>query len=180
MTGGDRGDTVTVRLAAVADAEALARCHLACWQETYAGLVDAQRLADAVAAVGDRAERWRQILTDSPGTLLAVAAGEPVGFGAAGPQRDPDLQVGLELYALYLRRSHQQAGVGHRLLQAVVGNADCSLWVLAANSRARTFYSRHGFMADGARTVDDLFGLEIRMVRSATGGAGVLAPTHPG
>nr|WP_294694723.1 GNAT family N-acetyltransferase [uncultured Friedmanniella sp.] len=180
MTGPGRGDAVTVRLALVADADALARCHLACWQETYAGLVDAQRLAQAVAAVGERAERWRQILTDSPGTLLAVAAGQPVGFGAAGPQRDPDLRVALELYALYVRRSHQRSGIGHRLLEAVVGDADCSLWVLAINARARTFYAQHGFVADGTRKVDDFFGPEIRMLRSAAGGAAVLAPPHGG
>ena len=167
MTSGDGGEGLTLRPAVVADAEALARCHLTCWQETYTGLVDAERLAAALAEVDERTERWRGILAESPGTLVALADGALVGFAAAGPQRDDDLDVPLELYALYVLRSNQGRGVGHRLLEAVVGDADCSLWVLATNPRARTFYTGHGFVADGTRKDDDFFGLEIRMVRRA-------------
>ena len=167
MSAADRGEATRLRPAVVEDAEPLARCHLACWQQTYTGLVDPGRLAAALAGVGERAERWRRILTQSPGTLLAEDAGGVVGFAAAGPQRDDDLDVALELYALYVLASHQGRRLGHRLLEAVVGDADCSLWVLGSNAHARTFYARHGFVDDGAHKVDDFFGVEIRMVRRA-------------
>jgi GNAT superfamily N-acetyltransferase len=167
VTAADRGEVATLRPAVVEDAEPLARCHLTCWQQTYTGLVDADRLAAALAEVGERIERWRRILTESPGTLLAEDAGAVVGFAAAGPQRDDDLDVALELYALYVLRSHQGRRIGHRLLEAVTEDADCSLWVLGSNAHARTFYARHGFVADGSRKVDDLFGVEVRMVRRA-------------
>ena len=164
---GDPGDALTVRRAVVEDAEALARCHLTCWQETYTGLVDPKRLDPALAAVEERVERWRRILTEYPGTLLAEDAGAVVGFASVGPQSDLDLDVALTLHALYVLRSHQGQGIGHRLLEAVAAHADCSLWVLATNARARAFYTRHGFVPDGTHKVDELFGLEIRMVRSA-------------
>ena len=179
MTAGQGGGATSLRPALVGDAEALARCHLTCWQETYTGLVDSARLTAALAAREERVERWRRILAESPGTLLAVEAASVVGFAAAGPQRDDDLDVGLELYALYLLRSHQGRGIGHGLLAAVVGEADCSLWVLGANAHARTFYARHGFVPDGTKKTDDLFGLEIRMVRSRAASATATPPRRP-
>ncbi|SDS81104.1 Acetyltransferase (GNAT) domain-containing protein [Friedmanniella luteola] len=168
MTGADPGPAPLLRGARPDDAEALGRCHLTCWAEAYGGLVDGDALAAALAAVDQRVDRWRQILAGEHGTTLAVAGEEVVGFVSAGPQRDDDLE-GVELYALYVRRPRWGTGVGDRLLTAAVGDAACSLWVLRANVRARTFYARHGFRPDGAERVDDLLGgvAEIRMVRGA-------------
>jgi len=40
------------------------------------------------------------------------------------------------------------------------------LWVLEENPRARRFYERNGFLADGARVVDERLNLaEVRHVR---------------
>jgi GNAT superfamily N-acetyltransferase len=180
MISSARGAGITLRPAVVEDAESLARCHLTCWREAYSGLVDPDRLAPALAAVDERAERWRQILAGSSGTVLAEDAGAVVGFASVGPQCDDDLDVARTLHALYVLQSHQRLGVGHRLLEGVLGQADCSLWVLATNARARVFYRQHGFVADGTRKVDDLFGPEVRMVRSAAGGGGVLPPAQDG
>ena len=68
-----------------------------------------------------------------------------VGFASAGPQRDEDVDLPRELYALYVRRARWGTGLGHRLLQTVVGDDPCSLWVFRDNARARGFYARHGF-----------------------------------
>lgn len=162
---------VDVREAGPADADQLGRCHLECWRETYTEMVDPDRLQSLVTDVDGRVERWRQILAGHPGRLVAENDGAVVGFAAAGLQRDDDLDVELELYSLYLRRSHQGMGVGHRLLAAAVGDAASSLWVAERNAHARTFYARHGYVGDGAQKWDDFFGVhEIRMVRSATAG----------
>jgi RimJ/RimL family protein N-acetyltransferase len=48
------------------------------------------------------------------------------------------------------------------------------VWVFEDNPRAQGFYSRLGFMPDGARHLEDVGGTpvyEIRMVRGAGGGA---------
>lgn len=162
---------VGIREAGAADAEQVGRCQLACWRETYTGMVDPDRLQALLTDVDDRVERWRQILSTYRGRLVAEDDGVVVGFAAAGAQRDDDLDLGLELYSLYLRRSHQGLGLGHRLLTAAVGDAASSLWVAEPNAHARTFYARHRYVGDGAQKWDDSFGVsEIRMVRSATAG----------
>jgi len=165
--------SVALRPATVADAESLARCHLACWREAYTGMVDPARLAQALGEVAARIERWRSILATAPGTLLAVEGDRLVGFAAAGPNRDPDVDLSTELYALYARRAHWGRGVGHRLLQATVGEEDSLLWVFRDNLRARRFYLAHGYRPDGTEKLEErLGGVEIRMVRrgAASGG----------
>lgn len=88
------------------------------------------------------------------------------GFAAAGRGRDVDLDIGTQLYALYVRQIWWGSGLGHRLLQAVLGEEDAYLWVFRDNPRARRCYARHRFVPDGIQKVNDRFGgLEIRMVR---------------
>jgi hypothetical protein len=54
------------------------------------------------------------------------------------------------------------------LLDAVLpARRSAELWVVEDNPRARRFYDKHGFAADGARFVDALDIVEIRMVRDS-------------
>lgn len=160
------GDLPVVRLACVADAEDLARCQLTCWREAYTGLVQPDRLAALVADVDEAVQRWQRILGEFPGQLVADHDGAVVGFAGAGPGRDPDLDLTRQLYALYVRQVWWGRGLGHRLLQAALGDEDAYLWVFRDNPRARRCYARHGFVPDGAEAVDERFGgVEIRMVR---------------
>ena len=54
----------TLRLANPSDAYALAEMHVAAWQVAYRGLLPDDFLDGLTVAA--RAERWQQILTDSP------------------------------------------------------------------------------------------------------------------
>jgi ribosomal protein S18 acetylase RimI-like enzyme len=57
-------------------------------------------------------------------------------------------------------------GIGALLLDAVVSpESSAELGVAEANPRARRFYEKHGFTAEGARFIDALDIVEIRMVR---------------
>ena len=155
-----------VRPARPDDAGPLGRCHLDCWREAYSVLVDGPGFRAALTRVDERVERWRQVLAGPHQTVVAVADGQVVGFASSGPQRDEDLDVPLELYALYVRRARWGTGLGHRLLQTVLGEAAGSLWVFRDNDRAVDFYARHGFRRDGAEKVEEFFGgVEVRMVR---------------
>ena len=158
---------VVIREATLDDAEAAATCHIACWREAYAGLVAPQVLARRTSDLADRTERWRHIIANFPPRRLAVdETGEVVGFAAAGPGRDDDIDVQLELYALYVRAAHHGTGLADRLLSQAAGEAPAYLWVFEANPRARAFYARHRFSPDGARKLDPFFEEpEIRMVR---------------
>lgn len=52
------------------------------------------------------------------------------------------------------------------LLDEVVGDRPCHLWVLEDNAQARTFYARNGFDPDGTRKKYlPLDAWEVRLVR---------------
>jgi GNAT superfamily N-acetyltransferase len=158
---------VTIRRGEPEDAAAGAALHIACWREAYADIVAPDVLAARTDDLAERTERWRALLTDGPPRWLAVGDdGELIGFSMAGPGRDDDIDLDLELFAIYVRATHYGTGVAGRLLEAAIGDAPAYLWVFEANGRARAFYERHGFTPDGARKPEPSFlEPEIRMVR---------------
>ena len=161
-------DSVAIRPATPADAVALARLHLDVWDDAYTGLMPQPILDERRRRLDERIERWREILGSHDRNRLAVdAAGELIGFACAGPARDNDLDLDLELQALYVRAAHWGTGVGFALFEEVVGDRAAYLWVLAGNQRAIDFYQRQGFRLDGTEDAHDE-GLHVRMVRAGT------------
>jgi len=161
-----------IRRATLADAEAGARCHAACWREAYADIVAPVVLDALTADPAGRVAAWTRQLGRGDERWLALIGDEVVGFASAGDNRDDDLIGLMELYACYVRAAHQRRGLASRLLAAAIGDAPASLWVFATNERARWFYRRHGFVEDGSRKDDPRFGAEeIRMVRRGYAGA---------
>lgn len=153
-----------IRAAQDRDAEALAPLHVRVWDEAYAGLMPQQvideRKAEPMTA---KVERWRTRLARPEGTTwVAEDAGALVGFVSAGPGRDGSGD--LEVMALYIRSSHYDTGLGHRLLATAIGDRPAYLWVLEGNARAIRFYERQGFALDG-QVEDAPEGLHHRMVR---------------
>jgi GNAT superfamily N-acetyltransferase len=158
--------TPTLRPAVPTDAEAGATLHMACWREAYTPYADPVLLDQRLASSDRFVAAWREQLVDGPPRVLAEADGELVGFSVAGLNRDPDAPAVTELYAIYTRAAWWGTGLGQLLWDAVRPEESCSLWVLEDNARARGFYARNGFVADGARELyDDLGTWEIRMVR---------------
>jgi GNAT superfamily N-acetyltransferase len=155
--------TVVVRVPEPADAEALARCQLDCWRETYEDLADPVRLAVLLADVDERVRRWHEILAGPARVRLAADGATVVGFATVLPA-DPAL-----LAAIYVRRPHLGTGLGQRLLDAVLGADEAAtLHVFRDNARARRFYARNGFVPDGTEQEEPHFGgIEIGMVRPA-------------
>ncbi|WP_227007693.1 GNAT family N-acetyltransferase [Pseudarthrobacter sp. AB1] len=135
-------------------------------------------MSDAFLAAlkpADRLPMWCQLLfAPEPAAWVACVDGSVVGFSATRtvPRGDTDQDLptsgSLELWGLYLLKSHQSLGLGRRLLEAALGAGPASLWVAAGNGKAIGFYERLGFAPDGAenRVADweDLH--EIRMIRS--------------
>lgn len=166
----------SIRPAVQADAERLGVVHTAVWREAYAGHMPAAYLA----ALDERraVERWRHQLAAGPAlgrsVLVADVDGEVVGFATTGPSRDDPPQPPLELYAIYLLAAHRGTGLAQRLLDVALARADggaVSLWVIEGNARARGFYSRNGFSADGLTQIHTATGTpELRLLRPAQGG----------
>jgi GNAT superfamily N-acetyltransferase len=166
VTGGEA--VGVVRLARPDDAADLVRVHLACWREAYGHLLSEQFLAAREADAERRTQRWREGIAGGDAPWLAVADGAVVGLALAVDPSAPvaartdlheaaDQPPGLELAMLYVLASHHGTGLGQQLLDAAVGSQPCSLWVAEDNPRARAFYERNGFRADGAHRTEPTF-----------------------
>ena len=160
-------DGVRIRRGTPEDAELMAHLHVDVWDDAYTGLVPQGILDDRRERVAERVEKWRDILKQEQSTWLAVDGDGLVGFSGVGPARDNDVDLDLELYALYVRASYYGTGVGYALFEQAVGDRAAYLWVLAGNERAIAFYVRQGFRFDGTEDEHDE-GLHVRMVRAGT------------
>ena len=160
-----------LRQATPEDAEAVVLMHTLAHEECYPHLLSPAFFAARRKAIPERVDRRRTYLDVADPRIIAVDANnEIVGLADAGPGRDGDGPVPLELYSIYILGRAQGTGLGTALLEAAVGVSPAYLWVLEDNVRAQAFYRRHGFQPDGKR------GLlppewenvpEIRMVRPA-------------
>ena len=170
---GSRADELVIRPALPGDADAVARVHVESWRSAYRGLLPAEYLAGLT--VEDRAPRWRERLRHigaREDVITAVRGGTIVGFASSGPARDSDCddRVCGELYAIYLLEHEWGGGAGRALHEAAVAAlrearfADATLWVLDTNDRARRFYEREGWAADGATKVER-YGVRVTEVR---------------
>ena len=162
-----------IRLATVADAQDIATVHLASWREAYTGVVAEEYLESLDTE--RRAEEWRATLeSPSARTWVAVDEDRVRGFLSLGPSRDEDASPATqEIYAIYLEPSAWGSGIARELVRTVTAEVPPSvpvtLWVLAANERARHFYRRHGFAVDGVERIEEIGGAahrEVRYVRS--------------
>ena len=144
--------------AALADAERIARLHIASWQATYASELSAGFLASQ--DVAGRTAHWAAMLQAGTSVWLAAEGGCLLGFVACGPTRDADAvgsPLPWEIYNLHVSPASHGRGHGRALFEHAVqlGRAaralETRLWVVESNARARAFYERQGMRWDGAR-----------------------------
>lgn len=118
---------------------------------------------------------WRlRVEVDEPQAVVVVALTADgvgvegtAGFASAGPAREAGAAGGWELYALGVEPALQGSGAADDLVRAVLGQRACVVWVLTGNARARSFYARHGFAADGSLRMHETLGAsEVRLSRS--------------
>nr|CAA9355559.1 MAG: hypothetical protein AVDCRST_MAG46-2886 [uncultured Nocardioidaceae bacterium] len=131
-----------LRIAGPDDASALARL------EERASLVSLGHLFGSHPYPSDDVlARWALVLQDPDVTVLGAWDGdELVGFAAVDPGSLRHLGIAPERFGSGLAdRLHEQAVE----LWKAAGAERVDLWVLADNSRARRFYERHGWTADG-------------------------------
>lgn len=161
----DRAANAIVRRAVAGDADAIADIHACAWQEAYRGLLPDQLIADVVAGRDRRGDAFRRLLADddAPQRIwVATVESKVVGMAVWSPSRDEDATAATaDVEAIYLDPPVWRRGIGHRLLQAVVGEivdsgfTEATLWVLDTNERARRFYEAAGWQPDGATKVEE-------------------------
>lgn len=155
-------DVPRLRRAGPDDSETIAALHVACWAETYRGLLP-DALIDSMSMPG-RTIQWQRALERRADVQVIVAedaAGGLLGFASGGPARGGELGAALEVYAIYVLRRAQRQGLGRALLQSLAAHLtltalpsatlDLGLWVLRDNAPARAFYERLGGEPGGER-----------------------------
>ena len=166
---------LALRPATVADAPGIAQVRIASWRQTYRGMIPDAYLdgmqVDASTAL------WERVLcAESPTASVFVVANDAdiVGFAAGNRLAEPRFGLDAELTAVYLTPAYQRAGLGHRLVGAVVdaqracGATGVIVWTIAGNKPARAFYEQLGgrllveqpFQWDGMDLVEAGFGFE--------------------
>jgi GNAT superfamily N-acetyltransferase len=168
---------VVVRRARPSDALRLGEAHVQAWLDAYRGIVP-QDVLDGLS-VERRATSWQRLLARSEvATWVVEDGGRMVGFASVGPAEDEgeDPSVTAELLAMYLLEGYWGRGLGRRLMEIVTEEMDkrgfehALLWVLEANDRARRFYEKGGWVADGARKDhfgdERAFAIRLRLARN--------------
>ena len=174
----DVGDA-TLRRAAPGDLDAIAELFLACWRQSYRGVLP-DRLIELYDPDSAR-DLWRRSFagpkTDRDVFVAERADGTIVGVVTMG--EDPDHPGIGHVFSLYVAPEAQERGIGTRLLSAAVdrltsrGFTEASLWVFEANARGRAFYERMGWRADGTSRVEPEYAEpESRLIRSLVSRAG--------
>ena len=156
---------MNIRPATPTDAGTIAGVHVATWQAAYRGLIP-HSVLDALD-VESRAAFWHRLLSTTHHTFVAESGTGIIGFCSLIPSRDGEAGVA-EIAALYVTPAHWREGAGSALGSAAIraaveGGYSCiTLWVLAANSAAISFYEAQGFSRDGAtRTEETASGVSL-------------------
>ena len=145
---------IQLRLATVADAEAIAAIRIEGWRTTYRGMIPDSYLDEM--DMNENVLHWRTILQalpakeDSLCVYVAVSEDEIVGFVSAMKLPEPKLDKDGEINAIYIRPQWQRCGIGKRMLHKAarslqaMGCTSCVIWVIDGNSQARNFYEELG------------------------------------
>ncbi|WP_448808860.1 N-acetyltransferase family protein [Agromyces bauzanensis] len=160
--------SVTLRPATSDDRDAIVAVFLACWRESYVGVLPAA----AIEAMTDaRAQAlWDRVLASPMGTVL-VAESDGTLQGVTRFAADSEGEGGA-VHSLYVSPNARGLGLGTRLLDTAYetlragGARSVALWVFQANAPSIAFYRGRGWLPDGGVRTQDEFGEpELRLRR---------------
>ncbi len=148
--------------------------HVAAWRAAYAGIMTDAYLAGLDPKV--IGQGWETALAEGAGgsTVMVVSSDNRLmAMCSVGPLRgrtEPDDPTG-ELWMLNADPAAFGTGAAVALHAAALttladqGHRVAALWVVDQNPRARRFYEREGWQADGIERVDEVAGAAIHEVR---------------
>jgi ribosomal protein S18 acetylase RimI-like enzyme len=142
-----------IRIATEADLQAVARIHIASWQDAYKGVIPDALLANR--SVEGSLSGWRSTFARYPANITVAASqvGVIQGFCCAGPVVDAvrSSSFAFEIYGLHVSPDSRQQGTGAALLRGAFARArdrermdSAIVWTLRDLRLSRRFYEREG------------------------------------
>lgn len=146
--------TSVIRLATAADPAAIAKVHVASWQQAYRDILPAEYLASL--SLEQCRTQWIDAIAAKINTIfVAEIDSEIVGFSCIGLCRDEGAgATDFEILAIYVDAAYWTRGIGRELWLAsrdvalTQGARSISLWVFSENARAIKFYQAAGFACE--------------------------------
>ncbi len=143
-----RDNTLVIRPAVVADAEAICRIY-------NQGIEDRQATLETALRTPDERRTWLQGRSARHPVLVAERDKAVSGWASLNPFNPRACYDPVGDFSLYVERSERGTGIGRRLLEALIGRAralDYHKLVLAAfpyNEAGGALYARCGFRTVG-------------------------------
>lgn len=142
---------VKIRRAQPGDFEKVAQMHYPVWRQSWIGIIE-DFVIDLIATPKFWATvSYPEVLSRRGSSMwIAESGGAILGMTIFGP--DPGNAVDVQIEALYTVDAAPARGIGVRLLNKAVRSnpsGDVILWCAEKSSKARQFYERNGFHADG-------------------------------
>lgn len=155
-----------IRPAARDDATRLAEVHITSWQHAYRGLFPDEFLERL--DMDRRIQFFAERIGAGEIVLVSEADGEVVAFCWPAASSEPEWG---EILSIYAHPDYWGKGHGHDLLEAGEEHLRAQrfqralLWVLDANTRARAFYERQGWVLGGGLKLEEIGGTQVTEVR---------------
>lgn len=157
--------TVVLRTAKDLDLAEIGALHFRSRAAAYAHFLPPHALSyGSPEALGEWwSERWKWEQDDHRLTV-AVDTDRVVGFTYLGPDDEPGVML---LSAIHVDPDYVGGGVGKLLMRDALEHLGdrAVLWVLERNDRARRFYERGGWVADGAFRDEMMGGVPTHQLR---------------
>lgn len=156
-----------LRDATIDDAAAIAAVHWTGRRAVYLPLVPEEHWKRDTQTAG--IEAWKRRLTAGETPLVAEVDGLVVGFavvGKATPRLGHEPKRDLALHDLWVMPEMHGSGISRALLNGALPPArSAELWIAAANTGARKFFQKNGFIPDATTGTGEDGVLEVRLVR---------------
>ena len=166
--------TVVIRTGQAADLIAVGALHHRSRAAAYGGFLPPEALAfgspEMLGEWWSERYRWER---DTHRLAVAADGDRIAGFTYLGPSEEPGVTV---LDAIHVDPQWVGTGVGRLLMLDALPHLGprAVLWVLEQNARARRFYARGGWAADGTTRVEAMGGhptLQLRYSRNLADGS---------
>ena len=148
--------SIEIRKAVLSDAADIAAILCDSWRSAYKDIIMPEEL-ERNTNLEARTKMFERMMSSVVGYYtIAIMNGTPCGVVSYNKSRDADLSDYAEVIAIYALETYWGSGIGKLMMDYALaelkrlGFERVMLWTFEANARARWFYEKRGFAADGA------------------------------